>query len=154
MRPPPKRPTSGFPDGTDPFPEEELDAYHSPEPWKQEGRYIRDASGAIVVRGRSSADARRIVAAMNATRSIPTEALEGWMVEDVSDPHTRPNLEVTIAEEDPRSPYRYVPGERRIAERRQGERRIGGSGGPVKELVFDRRVMERRLGQRRKHVPA
>ena len=63
-------------DHTDPFPEEELDSYHSPEPWTAEGRYIRDASGAIVVRGRSYADARRIAAAINATRDIPTDALE------------------------------------------------------------------------------
>ena len=150
MRPPPTRPAGEFPDGTDPFPDEELDSYHSPEPWKQEGRYIRDASGAIVVRGRSAADARRIVAAMNATRDIPTEALEGWSVEDVSDPRTRPNLEVAIAEEGSPSPYLYMPGDRRRAERRRGERRIAGSGDSVKELVFDRRVMQRRLSERRK----
>jgi hypothetical protein len=153
VRPPPKRPANGFPDGTDPFPEEELDAYHSPEPWKQEGRYIRDATGAIVVRGRSYADARRIVAAMNATRSIPTDALEGWNVEDVSDPRTRPNLEVALAEEGPASPYLYVPGDRRQAERRQAERRVGDTGGGD-NLVFDRRVMERRLGDRRQPGPA
>ena len=150
MRPPPKRPSNGFSDGTDPFPESELDAYHSPEPWRQEGRYIRDASGAIVVRGRSDADARRIVAAMNATRNIPTEALESWSLDDVSDPRTRPDLEVSIAEEGTRSPYQYEPGDRRVSERRQGERRVGGGGDSVKELVFDRRVMQRRLAQRRR----
>jgi hypothetical protein len=154
VRPPPKRPTNGFPHGADPFPDEELDSYHSPEPWKQEGRYIRDASGAIVVRGRSDADARRIVAAMNATRNIPTEALEGWSVEDVSDPRTRPNLEIAISEEGSPSPYLYVPGDRRRAERRRGERRVGGTGDSVKGLVFDRRVMERRLAERRRIVPA
>jgi hypothetical protein len=149
------RPRPDLPDGTDPFPEEELDSYHSPEPWKQDGRYIRDAAGAIVVRGRSYADARRIVAAMNATRSIPTEALENWLVEDVSDPRTRPNLEVTVAEEGPASPYLVVPGERRRAERRQIERRRGGTPDSVQGLVFDRRVMQRRLGDRRRpHPPA
>jgi len=149
------RPLPDLPDGTDPFPEEELDSYHSPEPWKQDGRYIRDAAGAIVVRGRSYADARRIVAAMNATRSIPTEALENWLVEDVSDPRTRPNLEVTVAEEGPASPYLVVPGERRRAERRQIERRRGGTPDSVQGLVFDRRVMQRRLGDRRRsHPPA
>jgi len=154
VRPPAKRPPSIFPDGTDPFPEEELDAYPSPEPWRQDGRYIRDASGAIVVRGRSYADARRIVAAMNATRDIPTDALESWLVEDVSDPRTRPDLEVTLAEEAPASPYLFVPGDRRRAERRQRDRRVGSAADRVQSLVFDRRVMERRLGQRRKHVPA
>ena len=152
MRPPEKRPPSGFPDGTDPFPEEELDAYHSPEPWIQDGRYIRDAAGAIVVRGRSYADARRIVAAMNATRSIPTEALEGWLVEDVSDPLTRPNLEITIAE-GPASPYLVDPGDRRRGERRQRDRRVGQAPDSVQALVFDRRVMQRRLGERRSRPP-
>ena len=154
MRPPPQRPTGGFPDGTDPFPEEELDAYHSPEPWKQDGRYIRDAAGAIVVRGRSYADARRIVAAVNATRTIPTEALESWLVEDVSDPVSRPNLEVTIAEEPAPSPYLVQPGERRRAERRQADRRVGAVADSVQGLVFDRRVMQRRLSQRRRNIPA
>jgi len=150
VRPPEKRPPNGFPDGTDPFPEEELDAYHSPEPWTQDGRYIRDAAGAIVVRGRSYADARRIVAAMNATRNIPTEALEGWLVEDVSDPLTRPNLEVTIAEESTPSPYLVDPGDRRRGDRRQRERRVGQAPDSVQALVFDRRVMQRRLGERRR----
>jgi hypothetical protein len=143
-----------FPDGTDPFPEEELDSYHSPEPWKQDGRYIRDAAGAIVVRGRSYADARRIVAAMNATWNIPTEALEGWIVEDVSDPRTRPNLEVALADEGPPSAYLVVPGDRRRAERRERDRRVGSAPESVQSLVFDRRVMQRRLGERRRIVPA
>ena len=145
----------GFEDGTEPFPEEELDAYHSPEPWRQEGRYIRDAAGAIVVRGRSYADARRIVAAVNATRDIPTAALESWQVQDVSDPKTRPELEVAIVEEGSApSPYQVVPGERRRAERRQRERRIGGPPDSALALVFDRRVMERRLSARRKTARA
>jgi len=141
----------GFEDGTEPFPEEELDAYHSPEPWIQEGRYIRDAAGAIVVRGRSYADARRIVAAVNATREIPTSALESWMIQDVSDPKTRPDLEVAIVEEpaDP-SPYEVTPGERRRAERREKERRMGGPPDSALALVFDRRVMQRRLADRRR----
>ena len=149
----PPRPPSGFPDHTDPFPEEELDAYHSPEPWKQDGRYIRDAAGAIVVRGRSYADARRIVAAINATRTIPTDALESWLIEDVSDPTTRPNLEITIADEGHPSPYQVRPGERRRADRRQNERRVASSPDSAQALVFDRRVMQRRLAQRRKHTP-
>lgn len=145
------RPQPGFEDGTDPFPDEELDAYHSPEPWKQEGRYIRDAAGAIVVRGRSYSDARRIVAAVNATRDIPTAALEGWHAQDVSDPKTRPELEVAVAEDGPApSPYLVVPGERRRAERRRQERRVGGPPDSAMALLFDRRVMERRLGDRRR----
>ncbi len=99
----------------DPFVEDEIDAYHSPEPWTQDRRYIRDASGAIVVRGRTLADARRIVAAINATRDMPTEALESWLIQDVSDPNTRPDLEVALGEDPLPSPYRVRPPEPRPA---------------------------------------
>ena len=161
----------GHLDPRDPFVEDELDAYHSPEPWRQEGRYIRDASGAIVVRGRTVADARRIAAAINATRDIPTDALEGWHVQDVSDPHTRPDLEVFIHEEHVPSRFAVRPPEagpvpapieatpalgaaavfdreRRNAHRRREERRAVFSVDP-ETLVFDRRVMERRFADRR-----
>jgi hypothetical protein len=138
-------------DHTDPFPEEELDAYHSPEPWTAEGRYIRDAAGAIVVRGRSYADARRIAAAINATRDIPTDALERWLVQDVSDPRTRPDLEVDLDSTDPGpSPYLVTPDDRRRTDRRQHERRAPSSGTTPEGLLFDRRVMERRIGLRRR----
>jgi len=163
---------TGTMDHNDPFPEEELDSYHSPEPWTAEGRYIRDASGAIVVRGRSYADARRIVAAVNATRDIPTDALENWLVQDVSDPVGRPDLEVALGEPEPSPfavappggepvpvavgasspedwPYTLTNPERRREDRRQGERREAGSAPRVDQLLFDRRVMERRFGDRR-----
>ena len=156
---------------TDPFPDDEIETYHSPEPWTQDGRYIRDSRGAIVVRGRTLADARRIVAAINATRDMPTEALENWQVQDVSDPIGRPDLEVALGEPEP-SPFAVVPPEgtsvpvavassaaewpdarpdpeRRREERRQGERREPGSAPGADELLFDRRVMERRFGERR-----
>ncbi len=157
-------------DHSDPFPEDEIDTFHSPEPWSQDGRYIRDARGAIVVRGRTVADARRIAAAINATRDIPTEALESWLVQDVSDPVTRPDLEVALEEpeaspfavappdgpalaavEEPSSawPYTLTHPERRLVDRRQGDRRRLGSSAAPDQLVFDRRVMERRFGERR-----
>ncbi len=133
----------------DPFPEDDLEGFHSPEPWKQDGRYVRDASGAIVVRGRSFADARRIVAAINATREIPTDALEHWRGEDVSDPRTRPDLEV-FEELDPiPSRYAVTPPERRSGERRKGERRQEAPPFEDGALPFDRRVMDRRIAQRR-----
>jgi hypothetical protein len=123
---------------------------HSPEPWRQEGRYIRDARGSIVVRGKTPEDARRIVAAINATRDIPTDALERWLVQDVSDPRTRPDLEVNLESTDPgRSPYLVKPRERRRTERRRKERRGPYSLAAPGTLVFDRRVMERRLADRR-----
>jgi hypothetical protein len=138
-------------DHTDPFPDEELGSYHSPEPWTAEGRYIRDASGAIVVRGRSYADARRIAAAINATRDIPTDALERWLVQDVSDPHTRPELEVDLDSTDPGpSKYLVTPYDRRRTDRRQQERRAPFSGAIPEGLLFDRRVMDRRIGSRRR----
>lgn len=123
---------------------------HSREPWTQEGRYIRDARGAIVVRGRTAADARRIVAAINATRDIPTEALESWLVQNVSDPTKRPNLEIDLDATDPgRSPYLVKPVDRRRTERRVKDRRGPYSMPPSEDPLFDRRVMERRLGDRR-----
>ncbi len=133
----------------DPFPEDDLERFHSPEPWKQDGCYVRDASGAIVVRGRSFADARRIVAAINATREIPTDALEQWRAEDVSDPRTRPPLEV-FEELDPiPSRFAVTPPERRTGERRKGERRKEAPPFEDGALPFDRRVMDRRISQRR-----
>ena len=135
----------------DPVPGGDKESQHASEPWRQDGRYIRDATGAIVVRGRSEADARRIVAAINGTRGIPTEALEGWSAQDVSDPHTRPDLEIDLEDETP-SPHAVRPPE--------GEERfslsppdfplqaVGFDG--KQPLPFDRRVMERRRGERRR----
>ncbi len=166
--------TSGLPGQMDPFPEDEIETYHSPEPWTQDGRYIRDSRGAIVVRGRTLADARRIVAAINATRDIPTDALEHWLIQDVSDPVGRPDLEVSLGDPEPSPfavappagapvpiaaappspaadapwPYALTHPERRRADRRRAERRQPGSA-PSEKLVFDRRVMERRFGERR-----
>jgi hypothetical protein len=132
----------------DPFVPEEETAEHSPEPWSQEGRYIRDATGAIVVRGRSAADARRIVAAINGTRGIPTEALESWSVQDVSDPLTRPALEIDLDSEPEPSPHAVRPPDRRLAERRRAERREMSRETPL----LDRRVFERRRGDRRESL--
>jgi hypothetical protein len=166
---------------SEPFPADEIETYHSPEPWTQDGRYIRDAKAAIVVRGRTLADARRIVAAINATRDVPTDALEHWLVQDVSDPVGRPDLEVAITDEVENSPFAVrppdaAPGpfpipieapapkrgpeswpytltslERRKGDRRRGERRSPGSAAAPNALLFDRRVMERRFGDQRGH---
>ncbi len=135
----------------DPGPDTEFDTdRHSREPWRQEGRYIRDARGLIVVRGKTLADARRICAAINATRDIPTDALESWLVQNVSDPRTRPDLEVDLDSTDPKgSPYLVAPRERRRAERREKERRGSAAAAEFEPLIFDRRVMERRLADRR-----
>jgi hypothetical protein len=163
-----------LPEQSEPFPEDEIETYHSPEPWRQDGRYIRDAAGAIVVRGRTVADARRIVAAINATRDIPTDALELWHVQDVSNPRTRPDLEVVVVPEPEPSPFVVRPPveaivpvllastvpeppgpppaammpDRRRGERRRGDRRV--SSAAPEDLPFERRVMERRIGDRRR----
>jgi len=119
---------------------------HSPEPWRQEGRYLRDATGAIVVRGRSSADARRIAAAINGVRGIPTEVLESWRVEDVSDPTTRPDFEVELGE-DMASPHEVRPPLDAEAELAFP---LSPPGFPIeKPFPYDRRVAQRRQMERR-----
>jgi len=123
--------------------EPEASNRHAREPWQQQGRYIRDAAGQIVVRGRTAADARRIVAAINATRGIPTEALEGWFPVDVSDAMTRPDLEVEIHPDSAPSPFEVRPPE--VASVPSAD----APSGVVAGFLFDRRVFERRLSARR-----
>ncbi len=53
---------------------------HQPEPWAQHGHEILDATGWTLGSARFPADARRIVAAINAVQGIPTDALESWFV--------------------------------------------------------------------------
>lgn len=131
----------------DPYSGDDEPVEHAPEPWRRDGRYIRDATGAIVVRGRTEADARRIVAAINGTHGIPTPALEGWKVEDVSDPHTRPDLEIELDFEPPPSAHQVrPPGAPQVADRRKGDRRVAPPVEPS-PLFIDRRVFERRRGQ-------
>jgi hypothetical protein len=84
---------------------------HQPEPWSQNGRYILDASGWTLASTRFPADARRIVAAINAVQGIPTDALESWVVNVVGEPSGADK------------PGGAVEGERRHGERRRGERR-------------------------------
>lgn len=129
------------------------DTRHSPEPWKQFGQYIRDARGEIVVRGRSVADARRIAAAINATREIPTEALERWFAEDVSDAASRPDLELEI-EASPRSPLQVHPPEPVAVpfdepSAVQAAEPPAQPSSPEPAFLFDRRVFERRIAVRR-----
>jgi hypothetical protein len=91
------------------------------------------------VSGTRMTDARRIVAAINGVRGIPTEALETWMVKDVSDPDHRPDdLDVSFYDEGTPSPHAVPPpGEPAPAE-----------AAPIPDLLpFDRRVIERRQGR-------
>jgi len=95
------------------------------EPWVQEGRYIRDAERHILVRAKSPADARRIVAAINAVQGIPTDALESWNVQVLSDPGLDPGFDVEFDFDDILPPTAVMPPGPRVFERRIGERRRG-----------------------------
>src|SRR5438552_5641519 len=86
---------------------------HQPEPWTQEGRYILDAGQWTLASTKFPADARRIVAAVNAVRGIPTDALESWVINVIGDPGGRRGKE---RRETP-SEGMY-PNERRVGERR------------------------------------
>ena len=134
----------------DSLPGDDEGGQHASEPWRQEGRYIRDATGAIIVRGRTEADARRIVAAINGTRGIPTEALESWSAQDVSDPHTRPDLEIDLEDETPSPHAVRPPGEDRFTLSPPDFPLQSFGVVPPKPLPFDRRMMERRRGDRRR----
>jgi hypothetical protein len=93
---------------------------HQPEPWMQHGRYILDASGWTLASTRFPADARRIVAAINAVRGIPTDALESWFVNVVGEPAAAPAAEGDRASS---SVVDILPEERRSSDRRRGDRR-------------------------------
>jgi hypothetical protein len=91
---------------------------HQPEPWTQEGRYILDAGQWTLASTKFPADARRIVAAVNAVRGIPTDALESWVINVIGDQGGR------RAGERRETPAESVyPNDRRVGDRRRGERR-------------------------------
>lgn len=58
----------------------EAPSEHAREPWGHLGRYVRDASGRIVLRAKSPADTRRVVACVNAFAGVPTEMIEHWSI--------------------------------------------------------------------------
>jgi hypothetical protein len=93
---------------------------HQPEPWMQDGRYILDASGWTLGSARFPADARRIVAAINAVQGIPTDALESWIVNVIGEPIERADAAGRAGKGDASGP---LPNERRLVERRHGDRR-------------------------------
>ncbi len=134
----------------EPSPWEEESQEHSPEPWTQYGRYIRDANGVIVVRGRNPADARRIVAAVNATQGMPTEALLSWTVQVVSDPKV--SLEAVLEKEAQEKDSGAPPEPAREPEPLPaGEASaLPAADATGQPYVFDRRVYERRRADRRK----
>jgi hypothetical protein len=93
---------------------------HQPEPWMQDGRYVLDASGWTLASARFPADARRIVAAINAVQGIPTDALESWSVNVIGEPIERAAAAGAPGQGDASGP---LPNERRAGQRRHGDRR-------------------------------
>jgi hypothetical protein len=98
---------------------------HQPEPWMQDGRYILDASGWTLASARFPADARRIVAAINAVQGIPTDALESWIVNVIGEPIERADAAGRAGQGDAPEPF---PNEHRLGERRHGDRRASRPG--------------------------
>ncbi len=93
---------------------------HQPEPWAQHGREILDATGWTLGSARFPADARRIVAAINAVQGIPTDALESWFVNVIGE---TPGALVAAEDRAPSVASEIVPDERRASDRRRGDRR-------------------------------
>jgi hypothetical protein len=93
---------------------------HQPEPWTQDGRYILDASGWTLASARFPGDARRIIAAVNSVQGIPTDALESWVVNVIGEPVGRADGDRRGAGGGLPEP---APNERRLGERRHGDRR-------------------------------
>jgi hypothetical protein len=102
------------------------------EPWQSRGSDIYDASGRLLATTIEPADARRIVAAVNAVSGIPTDALEGWSglaapvhlkaVDGISEipDEFREDAEDAI---DRFIHDRRMCPDRRVTDRRRGERR-------------------------------
>ena len=135
----------------DPFAETAEPREHAAEPWQQDGRYIRDAFGAIVVRGRSVADARRIVAAINGVRGIPTEALERLEARGRFQSSDAPGLRSRSFPRKKKSrPTRSLPPSAARPNAGSGERRAAVNVPDPQALVFDRRVFQRRREDRRR----
>jgi len=95
------------------------------EPWNWEGRNILDSTGDPIATTADPEDARRIVAAVNAVQGMPTEALESWTVEVISDPA----LELD-ADSDFEVPEAYPNDRRARQDRRQTDRREGNLNTP------------------------
>ena len=94
---------------------------HQPEPWVQNGRYVLDASGWTLASARFPADARRIVAAINAVQGIPTDALESWVVNVIGEASLAGSaIEARAVGAEAPAPF---PNDRRVGERRRGDRR-------------------------------
>jgi hypothetical protein len=85
------------------------------ERWTNEGASVVDPTGRTAATFRTTEEARRFVAAINAVAGMPTEALEAWTTGVVSDPVQELAAEIMAMVE-----FVPYPDDRRSGERRQG----------------------------------
>lgn len=102
---------------------------HAPEPWAQLGRYVRDANGRIVARGKTPADIRRVVACVNAFAGVPTETVETFQIQVSGGAGIGTDPALAEIPGDVVLAVQELVGseERRMGERRRGERRRTGT---------------------------
>jgi hypothetical protein len=108
---------------------------HQPEPWAQHGHEILDATGWTLGSARFPADARRIVAAINAVQGIPTDALESWFVNVIGE---TPGALVAAGDRAPSSASELLSDDRRSSDRRRGDRRAERSRNSILDYLSDR----------------
>ena len=108
---------------------------HQPEPWAQHGHEILDATGWTLGSARFPADARRIVAAINAVQGIPTDALESWFVNVIGE---TPGALVAAGNRAPSSASELLSGDRPSGDRRRGDRRAERSRNSILDYLSDR----------------
>lgn len=119
-----KRSPEGRPAAPVPFMEEAVqgEASKAEEPsdsvsWGHAGPIVLDEKGSPAAAARTPEEARRIAAAMNTVFGMPTEALEAWTVGRILDP-------INDVLEEIESVVAPAPAdERRLGDRRQGDRR-------------------------------
>ena len=88
------------------------------ERWTHDGPSVTDPTGRIAATFRTTDEARRFVAAINAVAGMPTDALEAWTTGVISDPVQELAAELAAMIE-----FVPYPNERRHSERRRGEDR-------------------------------
>jgi hypothetical protein len=101
----------------------------SPEPWAQLGRFVRDAKGRIVLRGKTPLDIRRVVACVNAFAGVPTETVEHFAFQVSGGAGLGPDPTLREIPEGAVEAIREFIGseERRMGQRRKGDRRRAGT---------------------------